>query len=340
MSGACPRLIDSAAHTVDVTWGISDPLFLTVYATIAGVGMIAAALWRWYATSGGDRDHEPSAVELGYLIDGPLQACYSSIAGLWRVNAVEAAPFSTLRSRGEPPAGASRLTRALHQALRTPQSWTGVVMDGSVQQALAHLKRRLIRRGWLIDERRARRVRWVAAPLFGIGGVGVVRFAVVVGRSGMHGRPGAEVGLAVAAATTLLVAARLLQRPWISTRARQELRWARLKRRHLSPRANHSWVTASPKDLMYAAALYGRPVLLACDSRLARTITINLQERASEPVDVELAVVERLARVRRRRRVRLWGPVPGAGNVDWMVGARPGRFWRLMWRLQSAWRAW
>jgi uncharacterized protein (TIGR04222 family) len=327
-----------------VTWGISDPVFLAIYAAMAGVSVFAAVLWRWYATSGGDRAHEPTAIELGYLVDGPLGACYSSIAGLWRTHAVAPAPFSTIESDGEPPAGASKLTRALHEVLRTPQTWSAAVVDGSVRQALAELKRRLVRRGWLIDERRARRVRLVAVPLFVLAGVGLVRLAAVVGGSGAHGRPGAQVGLAVAVAATLAVAGRLVRRPWISTVARREVRWARRRRRYLSPRGDHRWSTASPKDLMFAVALYGPPVLRACDPQFARAIDADPGERAREPIDVELAVAEGVGRLRRRRRhIRLWGhggPVPGGGNLGRLFARRPSRFSRLMWRLQSAWRAW
>jgi uncharacterized protein (TIGR04222 family) len=327
-----------------VTWGISDPVFLAAYAAVAGVNVFAAVLWRWYATSGGDRDHEPTATEVGYLVDGPLGACYSSIAGLWRSRAVAPAPFSTIESRGEPPAGASKLTRAFHEVLRTPRTWSAAVVDDSVRQALVELKRRLIRRGWLIDDRRARRVRLVAVPLFGLAGIGVVRLAAVVGGSGTHSRPGADVGLAVAVAATLVVAGRLVRRPRISTVARREVRWARRRRRYLSPLGDHNWSAASPKDLMFAVALYGPPVLWACDPHFARTIDADPDERAREPIDVELAVAEGVGRLRRRRRpMRLWkdgGPVPGGGNLGRLFARRPGRFWRLMWRLQSAWRAW
>lgn len=329
-----------------MTWGVSDPAFLVAYAVAAGVGVFGAALWRWYATSGGDRSHEPTAIELGYLVDGPIGACYASIAGMWRRHAVALAACSTIESRRDPPAGASRLTRALHQALRTPQTWTAAVVDGSVRQALAELRRRLIRRRWLIDERRARRIRLAAVPAFGVAAIGIVRLAVVVGGSGTRGRPGAEVGLAVAVAVTLIAAARLLRQPRLSTVARREVRWARLRRRYLSPSGDHKWNTARPRDLMYAVALYGPPVLLACDPRFARVIGADPQEQAREPVDVELAVVEEAARLgrRRRRRIRLWerrGPVPGAGNLGWLgTRGRPSRFWRLMWRLHSAWRAW
>jgi uncharacterized protein (TIGR04222 family) len=341
LSNVCNSIrIDVTAHTDDVKWGISDPVFLATYGTIAGVGLFAAVLWRWYGTSGGDRTHEPTAIEVAYLIDGPLGACYASIAGLWRARAVAGGGLSTIVSRGEPPAGASTLTRALHQVLRTPQSWTAAVVDGSVRQALAELKRRLIRRGWLVDDGRARRVRLVAVPLFGVAAIGMVRLTTVVGASGANGRPGAQVGLAVAVATTLVVAGHLLRQPRISTVARREVRWARRQRLHLSPRY-HNWSTASPRDLMFAVALYGPPVLMACDPDFARTIGADPQEHAREPIDVELTVAEGIASVRRRR-IRLWdsgGAVSDLDQLGWMLGGKqPSRFWRLMWRLQSAWR--
>ena len=341
-----PAGIDVAAHTDDVTWGIGDLVFLAGYGAVAAAVAVTAVLWRWYATSGGDREHEPTAIELGYLVDGPLGACYASIAGLWRVRAVVGARFSTVVSRGEPPAGASRLTRTLHEVLRTPQTWTAAVVDTTVGQALAELRRRLIRRGWLVDDARAKRVRLAAVPLFGVAAVGVIRVAAVVGESRTAGNPGADVGLAVAVAATLVLACRLVRRPRISTVARREVRWARGRRRYLSPKGDHKWSTVSARDLMFAVALYGPPVLRACDPDFARAVGADPRERAREPLDVELAVaggISRLSR-RRRRRIRLWnrgGPVSGADGLGWLLGGRrPGRLWRLVWRLQSAWRAW
>jgi len=340
MLGGTPS-IDVAAHTVVVTWGISDPLFLGAYSVIAGVSVLAAVLWRWRAVSRGDRDREPNAIELGYLIDGPLGACFSSLAGLWRTRAVATAPLSTIRSRGEPTADKSKLTRALHQALRTPQSWPAAVADGPVRLALWGLQKRLIRRGWLIDEDRAARIRMVALPVFGLAAVGVLRLAAVVNDAGAGGRPGAEVGLLVEVVATLAVATLLLRRPRMSAVARREVRWARRRMRYLSPRGGHNWGAASPKELMFAVALYGPAVLWACDPRLASVIGTDSQERARDPVDVELAVVEGIGRARRRRRrVRLWGSGPGAGNLDWIVDAtRPSRFWRLVWWFQRVRRA-
>jgi uncharacterized protein (TIGR04222 family) len=334
-----------ATHTDEVTWGIGDLVFLAGYVEVAGASTVAAVLWRWYATSGGDREHEPTATELGYLVDGPLGACYASIAGLWRVHAVVGAGFSTVVSRGEPPAGASRLTRALHQALRTPQTWTAAVVDGTVAQALAELKRRLVRRGWLVDDARAGRLRLAAVPLFGVAALGTVRLAAVVGASHTTGDPGADVGLAIAVAATLLVAGRLVRRPRISTVARREVRWARGRRRYLSPHGDHNWSTASARDLMFAVALYGPPVLRACAPDFARAIGADPREHPRAPIDVELAVADGLSHLgRRHRRVRLWsrgGPASGADELRWILGGtRPGRFWRLVWRLQTVWRAW
>jgi uncharacterized protein (TIGR04222 family) len=327
-----------------VTWGLSDLFFLAAYGMVAGAGVFGAMLWRWYATSGGDREHEPSAVEVAYLVDGPLGACYASIAGLWRAHAVAGAELCTAVSRGRPPAGASKLTRALHQVLRTPHTWTAAVVAGPVRQALTQLRGRLIRRGWLVDDARARRARLAAVPLFGVAAVGMARLAAVVGGSGAPGRPGAQVGLAVAVAATLVVAGRLVRQPRISTVARRELRWARRRRLYLSPRGNHNWSQASPGDLMFAVALYGPSVLRACDPAFARTIGADPQERAREHLDVELAVADGIAHVRaRRRRIRLWhdggSSSSGVGGPDWVLGGRPNLFWRAMWLLRQAWRA-
>ncbi len=325
-----------------MTWGVNDSGFLAGYLAVAGLSVLAAAVWRWRVTSGGDRDHEPTAIELAYLVDGPLGACYASIAGLWRRRAVTLAAFSTIQSRGESPAGASRLTRALHQVLRTPHTWTAAVADSSVGHALAQLRRRLIRRGWLVDQRRARRARLAAVPSFALAAVGMARLAAVLGESGGHVRPGAQVGLVVSVAVTLIAAGRLVGQPRLTTVARREVRWARRRRRYLSPRGDHSWSTGSGRDLMFAVALYGSPVLRACDPRFARAIGADPYDRARERVDVELVIAEEVARLRRRRRrIRLWGTVPDAGNLGWLsAGRRPSRFWRLLWRLHGAWRAW
>jgi hypothetical protein len=134
-----------------------------------------------------------------------------------------------------------------------------------------------------------------------------------------------------------------VRRPRISTVARREVRWARGRRRYLSPDGDHNWGTASARDLMFAVALYGPPVLRACAPDFARAIGADPRERPREPVDVELAVADRVSRLgRRHRRVRLWnrgGPASGADELGWILGGgRPGGFWRLVWRLQTSTR--
>jgi hypothetical protein len=83
----------------------------------------------------------------------------------------------------------------------------------------------------------------------------------------------------------------------------------------LSPRTNHQWSAASRSDLMFAVALYGPPVLGACDPDFALRIGADPQERAQEPIDIEPDFAYGITRVRRRRRrFKLWDN-GGVSNV-------------------------
>jgi uncharacterized protein (TIGR04222 family) len=255
-------------------WGLSGPLFLLDYLT-AVAAATAVALAIRAATGWRARGATPSTVELAYLTDRAGLACQVGVAALHRATGVRVGELSTLSVDGPPPPRAAPLVRALHAALRRPQTWAAVLADPEVNAALRRLVGRLVRDGWLLTPGQRRRTALGTLPLFAVAVVGVTRLvdSAVEGRDA--GAPPFVAGLLLACLATLLGGWWLVEVPETGAAARRLLK--RLRRAHaeLAPEQRPAWSERGTDELLTAMALFGPRPLLAVAPRLAAQLGID-----------------------------------------------------------------
>ncbi|SCG72714.1 TIGR04222 domain-containing membrane protein [Micromonospora inositola] len=255
-------------------WGVSGPLFLLDYlAAVAGALVVALAIrsltgWR-------TRGEPPSTVELAYLNDRAGLACQVGLAALHRVGAVRRGELSTLSVDGPPPPGSAPLVRALHAALRRPQTWAAALADPAVARALRRMVGRLVRDGWLLTPAQRRRMAVGTLPLFGVAAVGVTRLvdSAVEGRTA--GGPASVAGLLLCCLATALAGWWLCEVPEIGVVARRLLRRQRRAHAELAPERRPAWSERGTDELLTAMALFGPRPLLAVDPRLAELVGVD-----------------------------------------------------------------
>lgn len=255
-------------------WGVSGPVFLLDY--VAGVGgALAIALsvrslvgWR---TRGGPL----STVELAYLTDRAGLACQVGVAALRRAEVVHLGELATLSVVGMPPPGSAPLVRALHAALRRPQTWAAVLADPGVGRALRRLVGRLVRDGWLLTAGQRRRMMLGTVPLFAVAVVGVTRLvdSAVEGREA--GGPASVVGLLLCCLATVLGAWWLCEVPETGSAARRLLRRQRRAYAQLAPQQRPAWSERDTNELLTAMALFGPRPLLAVDPHFAELVGVD-----------------------------------------------------------------
>ncbi|SBT66693.1 TIGR04222 domain-containing protein [Micromonospora sediminicola] len=255
-------------------WGVSGPLFLLDY---LGAVAVAAAIALAVRELTGRRaaGATPDRVELAYLTDRALLACQVGIAALRRAGGVSTGELATLRANGPPPARPSGLVRALHTALRRPQTWAAVLADPDVARALRRMVGRLVRDGWLLTRAQRRRIALGTLPLFAIAAVGVTRLvdSAVEGRSA--GGPASVAGLLLCCLATALGGWWLTEVPETGAAARRLLR--RLRREHadLDPERRPTWQGRDTDALLTAMALFGPRPLLAVDPAFAVQVGVD-----------------------------------------------------------------
>jgi uncharacterized protein (TIGR04222 family) len=281
-SDLCPCKLMLPVHTGGMTWGISGPHFLAAYAMLVAGALLISLLSRWWVGSHGD-DREPNVLELAYLNDRAGLACQITMAGLRRAAAVHGADLSTLVANGPLPAGSSLLARALHGALRQPQTWSATLADPQVGAALRRLKRTLLRRGWLLSPAQQRRIKLGVAPLFAVAAAGLALLVASAMGAGSAGGPGSVVGLILACAATLLAGWYLWEVPEVGRVGRRLLRNARRTHAQLAPRRGLIWSHRSVQEMMIGMALFGPQPLLAVDPGFAHLVGVRRAARSPFP---------------------------------------------------------
>ncbi|MFD2765218.1 TIGR04222 domain-containing membrane protein [Micromonospora eburnea] len=255
-------------------WGVSGPVFLLDYlAGVAGALAIALAV---RALVGWRTQGEPlSTVELAYLTDRAGLACQVGVATLRRAGVVHLGELATLSLDGPAPSGSAPLVRALHTALRRPQTWAAVLADPGVGRALRRLVGRLVRDGWLLTRGQRRRLALGTLPLFAVAVVGVTRLvdSAVEGRSA--GGPASVAGLLLCCLATLLAGWWLCEVPETGAAARRVLRRQRRAYAELAPEQRPAWSERGTEDLLTAMAVFGPRPLLAVDPRFAELVGVD-----------------------------------------------------------------
>ncbi|SBT41502.1 TIGR04222 domain-containing membrane protein [Micromonospora auratinigra] len=263
-------------------WGVSGPLFLLDYVSAVAVALAIAVAVR-ELTGARARGAEPDPVELAYLTDRAGLACQVGMAALHRAGVVRPGELATLTVDGPPPVRSPHLVRALHAALRRPQTWAGVLADPQVGRALRRLVARLLRDGWLLTPAQRRRVALGTLPLFAVAAVGLTRIvdSAVEGRDA--GGPASVVGLLLCCVATALGGWWLSEVPETGAAARRLLR--RLRRRHaeLDPQRRPAWSEHGTDELLTAMALYGPRPLLAVAPRLGALVGIDADRTRPDP---------------------------------------------------------
>ncbi|MCW3844286.1 TIGR04222 domain-containing membrane protein [Micromonospora yasonensis] len=263
-------------------WGVSGPLFLLDYVTAVAVALAVALAVR-ELTGRRARGAEPDTVELAYLTDRAGLACQVGMGVLHRAGVVHRGELATLAVDGPPPPRSAPLVRALHAALRRPQTWAAVLADPGVGRALRRLVGRLVRDGWLLSPAQRRRVAWGTLPLFAVAAVGLTRLldSAVEGRDA--GGPASVVGLLLCCLATVLGGWWLCEVPETGAAARRLLR--RLRRRHadLDPQRRPAWSERGTEELLTAMALFGPRPLLAVDPRFGELVGIDAERTRPTP---------------------------------------------------------
>ncbi|MGW5671913.1 TIGR04222 domain-containing membrane protein [Micromonospora sp. NPDC003776] len=263
-------------------WGVSGPLFLLDYLTAVAVALAVAVAVR-ELTGRRARGAQPDAVELAYLTDRAGLACQVGMAALHRAGVLHRGELATLAVDGPPPPRSSPLVRALHAAVRRPQTWAAVLADPGVGRALRPRVGRLLRDGWLLTPAQRRRVALATLPLFAVAAVGLARLldSAVEGRDA--GGPASVVGLLLCCLATALGGWWLCEVPETGAAARRLLR--RLRRRHadLDPQQRPAWSERGTDELLTAMALFGPRPLLAVDPRLGELVGIDVERTRPTP---------------------------------------------------------
>lgn len=255
-------------------WGVSGPLFLLDYVA-AVAGALAVALAIRSLTGWRPRGASPTTIELAYLHDRAVLACQVGLAALRRAGAVQVGELSTLSVHGPPPARPDPLVRALHAALRRPQTWAAVLADPAVARALRRLVGRLVRDGWLLTPAQRRRMAYGTVPLFGVAVIGLSRLvdSAVEGRAA--GGPASVVGLLLGCLATLLAGWWLCEVPETGSAARRLLRRQRRAYAELAPELQPAWRERDTDEMLTAMALFGPRPLLAVDPRFAEQVGVD-----------------------------------------------------------------
>ncbi|MDZ5443660.1 TIGR04222 domain-containing membrane protein [Micromonospora sp. 4G57] len=257
-------------------WGVSGPLFLFDYVA-AVAGALAVALSIRTLTGWRTRGEPLTTVELAYLTDRAGLACQVGVAALRRAGAVRRGELSTLSVDGPPPAGSAPLVRALHAALRRPQTWAAVLADPAVGRALRRLVGRLVRDGWLLTPAQRRRIALGTLPVFAVAAVGVTRLvdSAVEGRTA--GGPASVAGLLLCCLATALTGWWLCEVPETGSAARRLLRQHRRAHADLNPERRPAWSERGTDELLTGMALFGPRPLLAVDPRFAELVGVDAE---------------------------------------------------------------
>ncbi|PTA45006.1 TIGR04222 domain-containing membrane protein [Micromonospora sp. RP3T] len=263
-------------------WGVSGPVFLLDYLGAVAVAVAVAVAAR-ELTGRRARGATPDRVELAYLTDRALLACQVGVAALRRAGGVTVGELATLHADGPPPSRPPALVRALHTALRHPQTWAAVLADPDVARALRRMVGRLVRDGWLLTRGQRRRVALGTLPLFLVAAVGVTRLvdSAVEGRTA--GGPASVAGLLLCCLATALGGWWLTEVPETGAAARRLLR--RLRREHadLDPERRPTWQGRDTDALLTAMALFGPRPLLAVDPAFAVQVGVDPERDRPRP---------------------------------------------------------
>ncbi|WP_320068719.1 TIGR04222 domain-containing membrane protein [Micromonospora sp. RTGN7] len=272
-------------------WGVDGPHFLLDY-TVAVVAALAVALavrgLIGRRTAGG----KPGLVELAYLNDRAALACQVAAATLRRADALRLAELATMVAVAAPPARSAPLVRAVHAAVRRPQTWAAVLADPAVNRALRRLVAGLLRDGWLLTRWQRRRIALGAVPLFAVAAVGILRLVESAVQSRDAGGPASVVGLLLGCGVTLLGGWWLSEVPETGAAARRLLRQARRDHADLDPQHRPVWSERGSDELLTAMALYGPRPLLAVDPRFADLVGVP-DEQPRPPTPRQVARRER-----------------------------------------------
>ncbi|MEV0005254.1 TIGR04222 domain-containing membrane protein [Micromonospora sp. NPDC050980] len=263
-------------------WGVSGPLFLLDYLGAVTVAVAVAVAVR-ELTGHRARGAPPDLVELAYLTDRALLACQVGVAALRRAGGVTVGELTTLRAEGPPPARSPALVRALHTALRRPQTWAAVLADPDVARALRRGVGRLARDGWLLTTAQRRRVALGTLPLFAVAAVGVARLvdSAVEGRAA--GGPASVAGLLLCCLATALGGWWLTEVPETGAAARRLLRRLRHEHADLDPERRPRWQGRDTDALLTAMALFGPRPLLAVDPAFAVQVGVDPERGRPRP---------------------------------------------------------
>ncbi|GAB3083051.1 TIGR04222 domain-containing membrane protein [Micromonospora schwarzwaldensis] len=263
-------------------WGVSGPVFLLDYLGAVAVA-VALALAVRELTGRRARGETPDRVELAYLTDRALLACQVGVAALRRTGGVTVGELATLHAEGPPPARPPTLVRALHTALRRPQTWAAVLADPDVGRALRRMVGRLVRDGWLLTRAQRRRVALGTLPLFLVAAVGVTRLvdSAVEGRAA--GGPASVAGLLLCCLATALGGWWLTEVPETGAAARRLLRRLRHEHADLDPERRPTWQGRDTDALLTAMALFGPRPLLAVDPAFAVQVGVDPERGRPRP---------------------------------------------------------
>ena len=250
------------------TWGISGPDFLLGYALLAAVVLVAAITWRRQHTAGPAEPGTLTVTQLALLNGGRKLALYSSIAALRAAGVIDSTK-GQLRIIESPPASASPLDRAVHEAAIENVYQRALGDVPAVGAILDRVESDLVGSGLLLTREKRAFIRRGALAMVGVLAVGVAR--VVSGTQA--GKPVGYLVLMLLGVGVLCVGLSVVDQK--SRAARKLLDTYRRDSRHLAPSRRPAWSTYGPSGAALGVGLFGAGALWAADPAFAEAAAIQ-----------------------------------------------------------------
>jgi uncharacterized protein (TIGR04222 family) len=255
------------------TWGISGPAFLSGYAVLAAIVLIASIGAR--RTIAGSRRSEPvtgiarQPHDVGYLNGGAELAVVSALTALRLRGAIWSERGNAQRVPHTDP-GSDRLERALHGAIDAPTHRKRIPTSRGVAAALAVIEQRLVDAELLLSAAQRRRIRNVGWWMPAVAGLGLVRLLAGIANA----KP---VGLLVVALTVVTVIAAVLMStaPRRTRLGDKTLAALRTDNHALDPKERPEWALYGPLGAALGIGLFGMTAVWASDPAIAGELAVQ-----------------------------------------------------------------
>jgi uncharacterized protein (TIGR04222 family) len=196
-----------------------------------------------------------------------------------RAGWVDIGQVSTIVATGSLPTQVPPLMVALHRSLRSSQSWASLRADGDVVNEANAIRRRLVRRGWVLSTTRYKKLRWVGVPGWILSALLLVQLGFVLPRFSEPGHPETALGLIAIIVCTVFANWFLVHLPDVTRSGRAVLKRARSDQKTDA----EDGARLRPSDLMRRVAVMGPRALRAADPSFAHLVGVDPEVKSRFP---------------------------------------------------------